>query len=399
MQATKSEKTSASATFHAASASKVHGTVRDRVATSQTLGWGNASSFLQQYQKRWPSRVSRSELLISLSQLTIMCQAGVDLAEGIHQLADQCRHPALKRILIAVDRDVSSGQSFSDALRKHPQAFDEMIVSSIAAGEKSGNIPEVLERLTQLIRNDIRLRGTIIGMMIYPIVLCAVTLIVFGCMLFFVLPQFSEVFESMEKTPPAMTQTLLDLSEFLRSNALVLVVLLAASLIALWGARKSTTVLHARDRFVMHCIGLRHATRKLALGRMLRLLGAMLESGVPLLQAIRLSRSSSSNLLMKQLFDRIEQDVLNGRGLSGPLRTSEILPVGAAQMIGTAERSGNMGVILKTIGAFYESEGEEHIRHLVKIAEPLVIVVLGAFVGGIVLSIMLPMLDATSIHH
>jgi type II secretory pathway component PulF len=343
--------------------------------------------------------VAKTDIVLAMSQLTIMCQSGVDLAEALHNIADQCPRPALRAVLERVDADVSSGTSFSESLRKHPQVFDETFLAGIAAGEQTGSIPQVLERLTHLMRNDMRMRSTVWSMLMYPIVLCSVTFIVLNVLIFFVLPQFATVFEDLEKPVPFITQVLLDLGKFVRSHLLLVLGGIGGSAVGLYLGRNAPVVRRTWDYATLHVAVVRNATRALLTGRVFRLLGTMLSSGVPLVDGIRLCRRAAKNSLFHELFEQVERDVLHGEGLGRPLMNASFLPSGAAQMVATAERSGKMGEVLKTVGEYFEDEGERCLRDLIKLAEPAVIVFMGVVVGGIVMSIMIPMLDVSTSSH
>ncbi len=344
-------------------------------------------------------RVSRADLVMMLSQLTIMCQSGVDLAEALQSVARQFPKAALKSVLLQVHGDVSSGCSFSESLARHPHVFDNLFVASIAAGEQSGSINQVLERLTYLVRSDMRLHSTVWSMLMYPLVLAGVTTIVLNALVFFVLPQFATVFETLEKPVPALTQFLLHLGTVLQTHAVVIFGGLFAVLLGAYRLRHATAVRRVWDYATLRLAVVRNVTQALLAGRTFRLLGTMLMSGVPLVEGLRLCCSATKNQLYRELFEQVERDVLNGAGLAGPLLTSQFLPSGAAQMVVTAERSGRMGEVLKNVGEYYEDEGERALRDLIKIAEPAVIMVLGLVVAGIVLSIIVPMLDVSTMSH
>jgi type II secretory pathway component PulF len=345
----------------------------------------------------WQRRVSKTDLLMLMSQLTIMCQSGVDLAESLRNLALQCPRPSLKAVLEKVYNDVSSGMSFSLALKRHPRIFDEAFVAGIAAGECSGTITVVLERLTYLIRGEIRLRSTVWSMLMYPIVLCSVTFVVINAMVFFVLPQFSKVFEDLGRQPPPLTRMLLSVGAFASQNGAVILGGVALLAVALHFARKTAVARQLCDHFILHAVVVRSSTRALSTGRIFRLLGTMLQSGVPLVDCIRLCRDASNNRIFKRLFDSVEQDVLNGQGVAKSLLAATFLPAGAAHMVATAERSGRLGQVLQTVGEFYEDEGERHLRDMIKILEPAIILSLGLVVSIVVLSVVLPLLDVSTI--
>lgn len=352
-----------------------------------------------QVHRQRTGRVTKGELVTMMSELTIMCQSGVDLAESLRNLAGNCRAGALKTVLQQVCDDVATGASFSVALRKHPSVFDGAFVAAIAAGEQTGKMVNVLERLTMLLRSEKRLSSSIWAMLTYPILLCLITSVVIAAMLFFVLPQFAEVFAGFDHPAPPLTQLLLDLGAAARRHWLALLVASVAGGVGLAIAARSAASRQLANYLLMHLVVIRKATRTLVTGRSFQLLGTMLQSGVPLLEGIRLCRSASRNAMFRNLFELMERELVNGQGISSTLFDAAFLPSGAAQMIATAERSGKLGPVLQTVGQYYEEEGESCVRALVKLIEPVLIIGLGLIVGTVVLSVMLPLFDASTMAH
>lgn len=341
-------------------------------------------------------KVAKADLVLVLSQLTIMCQSGEDLAEALKSLAQQCPKPALQQVLFTVFNDVSAGISFSEALQKHPHVFDDSFVAGIAAGEHSGTITSVLERLTNLLRSDMKLRSTIWSMMMYPILLGSVTVLVMNAIIFFVLPQFAKVFEDMGKETPPLTNFLLGIGDVARGYYWVFLIIGAAMA---WGwtiIKKSIRFQRIVDSIWLNFKFVKNTTRALYTGRSYKLLGTMLESGVPLVEGIRLCRAATKNILFKEMFDRVEHNVLHGEGMGKALLAAEFLPQGAANMIVTAERTGKLAPVMQSVGEYYEEEGERYLRDMVKLMEPIIIVSLGAVVSLIVLAIVVPLLDVTT---
>ena len=347
----------------------------------------------------WSRRVSKTDLVTTMSQLTIMCQSGVDLAEALRNLAGDCRSASMKLVLQDLNESVSRGTSFSEALRRHPEVFDDAFVASIAAGEHTGEMVTVLERLTSLLRNEKRLSNTIWAMLTYPILLCVVTGLVLAAMVFFVLPQFAEVFAGFDRPAPPLTEWLLAFGRHAKENGALLLVAFACIAIGLAYFARLPIARQWWNEFLMHAVIVRKATRTLTTGRSFRLLGTMLQSGVPLLDGIRLCRSAAYHATFRRLFDVMERELVNGQGISDTLMKAHFLPSGAAQMVATAERSGKLGSVLQTIGQYYEEEGENELRGIVKLLEPALIVGLGVMVGAVVLSIMLPLFDASTMAH
>jgi type IV pilus assembly protein PilC len=342
------------------------------------------------------SRVKSSDLIVVLSQLSIMCQSGDDLAEALRTVANQCTVSGLRTVLLAIYQEVAQGSKFSDALAKHPKVFSESMVAALAAGEQAGRVVDVLERLTRMLRKDQNLRSTVASMLMYPAVLCSITLLVISSMLFFVLPQFATIFRDMDKPVPPLTGFLLAIGEGLRKNWVGLAIVFGSLLATAIAFRKHPRVKRSIDYAILNLAIVKDSMRALIAGRTFRLLGTMLENGVPLLESVCLCRKASGNLLVQELFDNVEKEILQGQGMSQSLVNASFLPAGAAHMISTGERTGRLSVVLQSIGEYFEDEGERKLRTLVKMLEPAIIIGLGAVVAVVVLSIILPLLDVTS---
>ncbi len=341
-------------------------------------------------------RIKQADLVLFTSQLSIMCESGLDLAEAIHETATHCNHPKLKRVLEAIYYDVSNGVRVSVSLKRHENVFGGAYIGSIAAAESSGNVGEVLGRLTELMRNQMRLRSALISIFSYPAALCGIAMLVVAALIFFVLPQFGTVFERMNATAPPFTRFLLDASAFARENLLWIGIFTATTIISVYQYAQTEHAKRLWDRMMLEVSIFGKASRALITGRIFRLLGTMLESGVPLLDALKLCRDSISNYYYRTLFDEMEEGVINGRGIGSTVTESPYLPSGVAQMVVTAERTGRLGPVISLVGEFYEEDGETQIRQVVKLLEPIIILIMGALVAGVVASVMLPLLNVST---
>jgi type II secretory pathway component PulF len=301
---------------------------------------------------------------------------------------------------VALDKvynDLSDGMSVSAALRRQSHIFGDAYVAGVTAGEASGQIPEVLNRLAEMLRNEIRLQSTVRAALSYPIILMGVSLVVVAALLGFVLPQFSSVFATMEIPMPASTQILLGLSSgFQEHVGWYTAGILAAGtgLVRLW---PTPAFRRYRDKVALNVFVVREVTRALNVGRSFRLLGTMLQSGVPLLEGLQLCGRTLQNSVYRDLFEHLQQEVLNGRGIGVTLAGTAYVPSGASQMVLTAERAGRLGNVLQMVGEYYEDDGERRLQELAKMLEPAVIVFMGAVVAFIVASVMLPMLDISTV--
>lgn len=341
--------------------------------------------------------ISRGDVLNLTSQLAIMSQAGVDLASALDMLAAECEHPTLKKVLRSVHERVTAGERIHEALRKHPEVFDEAYAASVAAGEAAGKLHVVLARLAEMLSADIRLRSTLRGMLAYPVVLMVVSLGVLVSLVFFVLPTFAEVFQNMGVPLPALTAAMLEVSQALRANVVVVAggVAAATGLFVFWlrtpGGR------FAWHRALLRIPVLRGVTRYIAVGRAFRLLGTMVESGVPLMEGLGLCQNAVKNLVYRELFREIRQDVLSGKGMAQAIERSPYVPPAAASMVATGERTGNLGRVLELLGNHYESQAETRFRDVSTILEPAMVVFVGGLVATVVLSLVLPMFDFTAV--
>ena len=342
-------------------------------------------------------RVSKRDLLTFTTQLAVMSRAGMDLAGSIQSTAKQCPNPTLKASLEKVHAAVSSGVKVSAALASQSHVFGDAYVASIAAGEASGKLSEVLSRLSQLLRGEMRLRSTLRTLLSYPILLTSVCVLVILAMMFFVLPQFAGVFEQLGVPLPASTKILLAIGLELRGHWYIwggLIVGLPVCLIV-WFRRPSGRAF--RDIMALNVPLLRNVTRSLLAGRTFRLLGTMIESGIPLMEGLYLTQSAVRNSLYRSMFEKIRNEVLNGGSMGATLADSPFVPVSAGQMVLTAERTGTMGSVMQLMGEFYEDEGETRLRELATILEPLIIIVMGTVVGFVVMSLMLPLFSFATI--
>ena len=347
--------------------------------------------------KRTGSRkkVPKTELLMLTSQLSIMCESGVDLAEAIEESARQATHPVLRKALIQVHRDISDGRRIADAMAAQSEIFGSTYVASFSAGESSGNMETVLRRLAAILEGEIRLRSMLVTVMAYPVVLAGLSFVTLGVLLLFVLPHFGAIFEGMKVPLPASTQILLGLSNSFTEYPEIWCLSLLGGIATAVLCSRSPAVHRKFDHLMLHMTGVSDVTQSLVAGRAFRMCGTMVESGVPLLEAIRMTRLSIQNSVFRELFDVLETEVLNGRGIGNALAATKYIPRGAARMVVTAEKTGRLGQVMDRAGTFYETEGKRRLEELSKLLEPAIIIIMGCVVALVVLSILLPMFALT----
>jgi type IV pilus assembly protein PilC len=340
--------------------------------------------------------LSKRDLLMVVTQLSIMLRSGVDLADAVRSISLRAKSERVRGVMSRVYMQLEQGKRLSVALEMEQKSFGTVTVALVAAGEASGRLNDVLARLSTMIRDEMRMMSSIRSALGYPAVLMLVTLVVLAGMVFFVLPQFAGIFKSSNADVPFITKLMLDGGQFARHYWWAILGTAAGSAYGLFAYTRTHAGRSQVDHLLMQLPLIKGVCAALFAGRLFRLQGAMLESGVTMLDVLELSKASCGNTCYANMIDQIETAVVNGDGFSDVLRDNHLIPGAAADMISTGEANGQLGPVLQTVGEFYESEGEEKLRDAVKIAEPVIIIGLGIVVGGIVLSVMMPMLDITT---
>lgn len=342
-------------------------------------------------------RVPKHEVADVTGQLAIMIKSGLDLATALHSLSAQCERPVLAEVLDEVNELVLGGNTLSESLRQYPEVFDGAYCAMVAAAEASGRMAEVLDQLSQMQRNELRLRGSIRSMLTYPVLLTVISSSVIATLVVFVLPRFATIFAQYNMELPVLTQLLIGASVELKTRWWLWIPLAGGLLAGAAAWRLTDGGRRTIDGFLLRCPVIRNVTRPLFIGRTCRMLGLLLQSGVPLLEGLRLSRNAVNNRLYKDLLTDVADSVVNGRGMGPQLLEAQIVPRSAREMLLTAERTGNLSEVAILLGAYYEEDAENRMRQAVRISEPLITVVMGAIVAVVVLSVMLPIFDLSNI--
>ena len=344
--------------------------------------------------------IPRQDIAEFTSQLAIMIRSGLDIASALGSLASQCRRPALAHVLHDIHDGVLSGKTFSGALRQHAEVFEANFIATITAGEASGRMAEVLEQLARIQRSEIRSRRTIRAMMTYPILLLAVSSAVLAALVLFVLPRFATIFEQYDVPLPWLTELLIAAADEMWARWWLWTPLAVVGIVGFFVWRKTEQGRRTIDAFYLRAPLFRSVCRFQLVGRTCRLLGLMIQSGVPLVESLRLTREAINNTLYKELIDGLEEAVVNGRSLESALPDDGgIFPESAREMLITAEGTGKIGEVSGLLGEYYDEEAEAGMRHLVGLLEPIIIVGMGALVAAVVLAVMLPVFDLSTLAH
>jgi type II secretory pathway component PulF len=345
------------------------------------------------------NRVPKAEIADMTAQLAIMTQSGLDLSSALSSLATQCERPALAAVLRDINELVHSGNTLSEALKLYPEVFDGAYVATVAAAEASGKMAQVLKQLAAMQRSELRLRQSIKGLLTYPIMLTVIATSVISILVVFVLPRFADIFDQYEVALPVLTRMLLGVASELKSRWWLWLPAIAGSVTGLVMWRFSPGGRRRVDNWLLHIVVLRNVARPLLTGRTCSLLGLLLQSGVPLLDGLRLCKQAVGNSVFQDLLADVCDSVVNGHGMGASLSEAVIVPQSAREMLATGERTGNLAEVAQLLGAYYEEEAENRMKQVVRLLEPLITVVMGAVVAVVVLSVMLPIFDLSTAAH
>ncbi len=345
-------------------------------------------------------RVSRNKALKNLTnftrQLHVLVVSGTPLVQAIGALERQSKDLQFRAVVADVRRHVEEGVALSEAMRLHPQWFDDVCRSLISAGEAGGKIDAMLDRLARLTRAEAHVRSSIKGAMVYPAVLILISIGVMVLLLTFVLPRFAGLFVTLGSPLPPTTKIVMAVSDFLVGYWWALI---GSAVGAFFGFRvwTRTPVGHRLfDTFLARGPMIGKITRSFCTARVARLLGIQLESKVPLLEALKLTRQAAGNLLFMDLVERAEEAATRGQSVSSAFAASTLISPAVTEAIHSGEQTGQMAKLLTSIADFLDEENEVVVRSLTSIIEPVILIVLGIMVGFVAVSMFLPLFDLTS---
>ena len=330
-------------------------------------------------------------------QLSILVGAGTPVVQALGAVERQQSDPAFQEVVCDIKMRVENGIPLSAALEHHRSTFDAICQSLVAAGESSGQLPSMLDRLSHMTRQRLRIRNAVIGSLAYPCILLVVSMGVLGAMMGFVMPRFSGLFESLGAPLPPSTQVLMAISDTMRSYwwAILPAVILSIAAVTVWARRPTGRRTIGNYALSMPVIG--KIIQSLLTARVVRLLGTLIASKVSLLDALRLCRHSAGNERYRVLVERAEAFVTDGDTLTKAFRESPFISPTVVEAMDTGERTGTLGSVLIGIADMLDEDNEVILRSLSSIIEPIILILLGIVVGFVAISMFLPLLDLTSV--
>lgn len=341
--------------------------------------------------------VPLSDLVVFTRQLATMLDAGLAMVQSLQALAEQTSNKVMRDVIKDVCTRVEGGDSFSQALLKHPKVFNRLFVCMVDAGEKGGLLAEILARLATFLENTARLRKKVKSAMMYPAVVTFVAISITIFLLVKVVPVFGEIFSGFGAKLPAPTQFLINLSEWLKSN-LKFVIPAAGFLVYGWITyikTKQGREFWDRTRIKLPIFG--HIAHKICLARFARNLASLVRSGVPILEVLNIVANTCGNVVMEKAIRVAMTDIEKGDGISNALAKHPVFPTMIIRMMTAGEQTGKIDSMLERIADFLDEEIETTLSGLTSLIEPLLIVFLGVVVGGIVICMFLPIFKMSEI--
>ena len=339
-------------------------------------------------------RVGLQELSVMTRQLATLIGAGLPLVPSLSALIAQMRNPTLKTTLARIKDEVNEGNSLTQSMSHFPEVFPALYVNMVRAGEASGTVNLVLERLADFSESQQTLRTKIRSALAYPIFMFFVGGGVLFFLITFVVPNITNIFQDMHQTLPGITVLLIVVSGFLKAFWWIIGLALAAGVFGFrYTIRNTEQGRHLWDSFKLKAPFFGDLNQKLAVSRFTRTLGTLLQSGVPLLAALEIAKNVVNNSVIAEEIRRSARDVEEGQNLSAPLSRSGFFPPIAVEMISVGEQSGNMEGMLFRIAKAYETEVEANILLLTSLLEPAMILTMGVVVGFVVISVLLPIFE------
>jgi type IV pilus assembly protein PilC len=336
------------------------------------------------------SPVKQHDIVIFTRQFATMIDAGLPLVQCLDILSQQSDSKVLCKTIKAVKEEVEAGSTFAGALKKHPKVFSDLYANMVAAGEVGGILDTILNRLASYMEKIVRLKSKIKGAMIYPACIISAAVLVTGILLVYVIPVFADLFNSFGQALPAPTQFVINLSNFTINNFWFIVGGIIGTAGGFVFASRTD-----RGRYWLDRIGLRvpvfgDLIRKTAIARFARTLGTLVSSGVPILDALTITGRTAGNKIIEEAIYATRSSISEGKTIAEPLIESKVFPPMVCHMIAVGETTGALDQMLQKIADFYEDEVDNAVANLTALMEPMVILLLGGLIGGLVVSMYLP---------
>lgn len=335
-------------------------------------------------------KVTAKDVIIFCRQFSTMIDAGLPIIQCLDLLSTQAENATFKKILKKVKEDVEGGTTLADGLKKYPDQFDDLFVNMIAAGEAGGILDTILRRLSGMLEKAARLKSKVKSAMLYPTITMVVAVVVVIVIMVFVIPVFQEMFAGMGAALPGLTQIVINISDFVKTNIIYMIIgtiLFFTALKKYYATDKGRRTI---DAFVLTVPVMGLLIRKVAVAKFTRTMGTMLGSGVAILDALDIVAKTSGNKTVEMAIYDVRSGIKEGRTMAEPLSESGVFPPMVCSMIAVGESTGALDSMLEKIADFYDEEVDEAVNRLTEMIEPAMMCFLGVVVGGLVIAMYLP---------
>jgi type IV pilus assembly protein PilC len=336
-------------------------------------------------------KVATKDIAIFFRQFSVMIDAGLPLVQCLEILGANQENLAFQKCLAGVRSSVEGGSTLANAMRGFPKIFDDLTVNMIEAGETGGILDTILQRLATYVEKAVKLKGAIKSASIYPSSVIGIALIVVAGLLKFVVPTFANLFQGLGVPLPLPTKIVMGLSSFVQTFWWGLIGAPVAGFFGIKQIRKSPQGRYILDKIMINAPIIGMLLRKIAVARFTRTLGTLITSGVPILEGLSITARTAGNAVLEEALLKVRKAIEEGRTIVDPLRESGVFPNMVTQMIGVGEATGAMDAMLSKIADFYEDEVDAATKDMLTLMEPLLIGFLGVAVGGIVISLYMPL--------
>lgn len=370
--------------------------IKETSRASSLMGQGKVGLKSEINFKHLFERINVETIALATRQLATLLQSGVPMLESLRALVEQVDNEALKRVLSQVRSDVNEGLSLADAMAKH-KCFTNVYVNMVRAGETSGALELVLERLADFTEGQSRLQSKVIGALTYPAVMVVVAILVVTILMTTVVPKITAIFDNAKVQLPLMTRFLITASKLLNSYWWLFIILLCCLVYVGIRLLKTPKGRAHFDRFKLRVPVFGPIMQMVSIARFSRTLATLLSGGVPLLTTLQIVRNVVSNDALEKAIDDVREAVREGEDIAGPLKRSGQFPPMVTHMIAVGEKSGQLEDMLSRIASTYEARVETRVSMLTSLLEPLMILFMGVTIGGIVAAVMVPIMQMSSL--
>ena len=340
--------------------------------------------------------ISSKDVAVFTRQFSVMIDAGLPLVQCLEILGQQQDNKAFQKVILQVRQDVEGGLSLAEALRKHPQAFDDLYVNMVAAGEAGGILDTILQRLANYIEKNVKLKSQVRSALIYPVAVVTIAVIVVYVILWKVIPVFATLFEGLGASLPFLTQMVVNMSRFIGNFWWLIFLIVGGTIFGLHQYYQTDGGRYQIDKILLKLPAIGLLLRKIAVARFCRTLGTLLSSGVAILESLDITARTAGNAVIEEAILMVRKEVEEGKNMADPLSRTEQFPPMVCQMIGVGEQTGAMDTMLGKIADFYEDEVDAAVEGMMALLEPLIITFLGVVIGTIVVAMYLPMFSLIS---